>query len=235
MSKDTLYFRHDCNSRTDRKLVRLNIKHGMAGIGVYWCIIEMLYEEGGYLPLEYDRITFELRTDELLVKSVINDFELFDFDTDRFWSKRTIDELKERCVKSDKARKSIEARWGNERNTNVIRTNKKRNTKENRIEENRINISFDVFWNLYKRKQGSKKDCENKWNKLKDEERQKIIDTLPVFFTSIRDEQFIPYPATYLNQRRWDNELPRSHSAVMSVHSTYKNPTPDPTEILNWK
>jgi hypothetical protein len=97
-----------------------------------------------------------------------------------------------------------------------------------------INILFDVFWNLYKRKQGSKKDCEKKWNKLTHEEHQKIIDTLPMFFASIRDEQFIPYPATYLNQRRWDNELSNS-TIAMSVPSTYKNPTPDPHEILNWK
>ena len=210
----------------------------MAGIGVYWCIVEMLYEEGGYLPLEYDRITFELRTKEDLVKSVINDFELFEFDTDRFWSKRAIDDLKERCEKSDKARQSIEARWEYERNTNVIRTNKKRNTKEKRIEEKRINIHFDVFWTTYKRKQGSKNDCAKKWIKLTDEERQKIIDTLPIFFASIKDEQFIPYPATYLNQRRWDNELPGSIKSSdpdkpYPVH--YINPAPDERINPNWK
>jgi uncharacterized protein YdaU (DUF1376 family) len=207
MSKNTLYFRHDCNARADRKLVKLASKLNMSGVGIYWCMIEMLYEEGGYIPLEYERISYELRTDYDTIKSVIHDFELFSFDKDKFWSERVLEELKERCDKSDKARKSIESRWLKYRNTNVIQTNKKRNTKENRIEENKINIIFDVFWNLYNKKVGSRKKCEVKWNKLSDENRQKIIDTLPEFLSKIRDKQFQPFPETYLNQERWNDEI----------------------------
>ena len=138
MSKETLYFRHDCNSRTDRKLVNLIIKHGMIGIGVYWCIVEMLYEEGGYLPQEYERISFELHSDYDIVKSVIHDFQLFNLDDEKFWSERILEELKERCEKSDKARESIQKRWDKyKRNTNVIQSNMGRNTKEKSIVEKR--------------------------------------------------------------------------------------------------
>lgn len=70
-----------------------------------------------------------------------------------------------------------------------------------------INISFDVFWDAYGKKVGNKKLCIQRWNKLKDEERQTIIDTLPTFIASIRDKQFLPYPEKYLNQRRWEDEL----------------------------
>lgn len=71
--------------------------------------------------------------------------------------------------------------------------------------ENDINISFDVFWNLYNKKINSK-DCESKWNKLKNNDRQKIIDTLPNFLNSIVDKQYQPHPITYLNQKRWNDE-----------------------------
>ena len=80
MTKGTFYFRHDCNARTDRKLINLSMKHGMQGIGIYWCVVEMLYEEGGYLPLEYERISFELRTDTKVIQDVIQGFELFNYD-----------------------------------------------------------------------------------------------------------------------------------------------------------
>ena len=70
------YFSHDYNSRNDTKIVRAGMKFGLCqAIGAYWCIVEMLYEEGGYLPLsEYERITFELRISYDLVESIINNF-----------------------------------------------------------------------------------------------------------------------------------------------------------------
>ena len=72
------YFSHDYNSRNDAKLVRSGMKFGMCQtLGAYWCIVEMLYEEGGYLPLsEYERITFELRCSNELITYLINDSEL---------------------------------------------------------------------------------------------------------------------------------------------------------------
>lgn len=74
------------------------------------------------------------------------------------------------------------------------------------VNVNDINISFDVFWNLYNKKINSK-DCENKWKKLTNVERQKIIDTLPNFLNSIKDKTFQPHPLTYLNQKRWNDEV----------------------------
>lgn len=82
------------------------------------------------------------------------------------------------------------------------------------VNVNDINISFDVFWNAYDKKVGNKKLCIQRWNKLKDAERQKIIDTLPMFIASIRDKQFLPYPEKYLNQQRWEDELPTAKPAT---------------------
>jgi hypothetical protein len=132
------YFSHDYGSRNDRKITRLLMKHGMQGIGVFWCIIEMLYEEGGYLPLEYDRITFELRTENGLIESVINDFELFENDGEKFWSESILERLTLRSEKSEKARESINKRWEKYRNTNVIRTYNESNTikvKESKVKK----------------------------------------------------------------------------------------------------
>lgn len=78
---------------------------------------------------------------------------------------------------------------------------------ENENVNTNINIVFDVFWNLYNKKVGSKSKCERKWNKLKDAERQKIVDTLPNFLAGIKDKQFQPFPETYLNQERWNDEI----------------------------
>lgn len=69
-------------------------------------------------------------------------------------------------------------------------------------------IDFEIFWDLYDKKVGDKSKCEKKWYSLSDAERQKIIDTVPAFKKSIKDIQYLPYPETYLNQKRWNDILP---------------------------
>ncbi|HNG97554.1 MAG TPA: DUF4373 domain-containing protein, partial [Candidatus Absconditabacterales bacterium] len=109
--KETFYFSHDYNARSDGKLIKVAMKYGMEGIGTYWCIIEMLYEEGGYLDLEeYERITFELRMEYKIVESILNDFGLFEKDDKKFWSNSVLDRLKQRMIKSEKARISVQKR-----------------------------------------------------------------------------------------------------------------------------
>ena len=75
--------------------------------------------------------------------------------------------------------------------------------------DNKINnkISFDTFWDLYGKKQGSKTKAEKKWNKLSIQVQEKIIKTLPSFKKSISDFKFLPFPETYLNNERWNDEL----------------------------
>ncbi len=86
-------------------------------------------------------------------------------------------------------------------------TNQQLTTIEEGNKEEEINIEFSVFWNLYNKKEGDKPLCEKKWLSLKNEERQKIINTLPIFLSKIKEKQYQPLPATYLNQKRWNDEI----------------------------
>ena len=144
------YFSHDYNSRNDKKLVTISMKFGLEAIGAFWCIVEMLFEEGGYLSItEYERITFELRTSEELIKYLIHDSLLFDNDGVRFWSNTAIERLRLRAEKSEKARKSIETRWIKQKDTIVLPTNNKRITiKEKKNKINKINTTSEVEFNL---------------------------------------------------------------------------------------
>jgi len=147
MSKNTFWFSHDYHSRSDKKLLRLRMKHGMEGVGIYWCIVEMLYEEVGYLQhSEYERIAFELQTNEEIIRNVVNDFGLFEVDNDKFWSNSALNRLRIRENKSNKARESINSRW-NKGNTNELHsyydanTIKEKKGKEKK-EERKIGFSF---------------------------------------------------------------------------------------------
>lgn len=71
------YLSHDYNARTDEKLVKVRMKHGWAGYGLYWAILEKLYDASGALDADYSAIAFDLMADEEVIKSIINDFNLY--------------------------------------------------------------------------------------------------------------------------------------------------------------
>jgi hypothetical protein len=82
MKKDTYYFPHDFNARNDRKLIKVKLKYRMSGVGIFWSIVEMLYEENGKLALtDIPSISADFREKESTVLSIINDFELFENDS----------------------------------------------------------------------------------------------------------------------------------------------------------
>ncbi|MDR1556812.1 MAG: DUF4373 domain-containing protein [Tannerellaceae bacterium] len=78
--KDVYYFSHDSNARNDNKMVAVRMKHGVAGYGVYFMLIEKLRESADYKCVkDYNIIAFDLRVDASIVKSIVEDFGLFAF------------------------------------------------------------------------------------------------------------------------------------------------------------
>lgn len=206
------YFSHDYNSRNDKKLVKAGMKFDLcSAIGAYWCIVEMLYEEGGYLLLsEYERITYELRCSNELVNYLILESELFKNDGERFWSETAIERLKLRAAKSQKARESIENRWNRLKDTNVLQTNNDRNTskvKESKVKVNNTILSFDEFWNLYDKKVGDKKKLEKKYDNISESDRELIKVHIPAYISSQPDKKYRKDPQTYLNNHSWNDEI----------------------------
>lgn len=71
--------------------------------------------------------------------------------------------------------------------------------------------SFLAFWEIYPNKVG-KGEAFKAYQKIKNP-RPSLKDVKETLFWQIesdqwQDKQFIPYPATYLNQRRWEDEKP---------------------------
>jgi len=111
MAKDTFYFPHDYNSKNDEKIKFLIRKHGMLGYGLFWSIVEDLYNNANALRLDYEGIAFDYRVNVEVVKSVINDFELFEFDGNNFGSTSIERRLNDRNLKSKKASQNALNRW----------------------------------------------------------------------------------------------------------------------------
>jgi len=82
--KNTFYFSHDYNTRTDEKIKNLLRTHGLLGYGVYWALIEDLYNNANAMQLHYSGISYDLRISPELAESVINDFGLFTVEGNNF-------------------------------------------------------------------------------------------------------------------------------------------------------
>jgi hypothetical protein len=82
---------------------------------------------------------------------------------------------------------------------------------------------FDTFWNLYPRKIG-KENARKSWNRTATNQKTvtAILSALPNHVESPQwrkdNGQFIPHPATWLNQRRWEDVLTvNAHAQVKRI------------------
>lgn len=136
MTKETFYFSHDYNARSDEKIKKLIYRHGYEGYGIYWAIIEELYQNANAMQLECERIAFELRTDKERIASIVQDFDLFEIDGEFFHSPSVQKRLDMRNSKSQKASESAKKRWNN---ANAMRTHSEGNAiKESKVKENKV-------------------------------------------------------------------------------------------------
>ena len=91
MSKDAYGFIHDANARNDVRLLKIRARFGLAGVGWYWCVVEMLREATGYKLSRHDSegLAMSLNLDtpkfvELL--DAATEFCLFEQDGHLFYS-----------------------------------------------------------------------------------------------------------------------------------------------------
>lgn len=143
--KETFYFSHDYHARDDEKITRMIQKCGIEGYGIFWMLVEKLYEEGGLLDKDYDALAFALRTDSERIAKVVES-GLFEFRNEKFYSKSVNARLIKRKGKSEMARQSANLRWSKPKkeNANAMRTQCDGNAiKESKVKESK-SISKDI-------------------------------------------------------------------------------------------
>jgi len=102
----------------------------------------------------------------------------------------------------------------------TVATPKGKESKLNQSKLKPTNDLFDVFWNMYPNKKG-KGDARKRWERLNPGEDlcRKIGKALEQQMQSSQWKkdrgQFIPHPATWLNQERWlDEEVQRVYEEI---------------------
>lgn len=114
MSKE--YFPHDYAARLSLRDVRKDF--GMVGVGVYWCIVEILHEEGGYIK-ENDLagVAYDLQVELDLCHAITHNYDLFSIKKGKIFSERVLRNINKREEISLARSKAATARWDCARNS----------------------------------------------------------------------------------------------------------------------
>ena len=107
------WFKHDFYTCNDQKMQRLDFKFPIVGYGIFFKVIELLYQNNGKLEYDLDFIAFSINYDRDVINSVLNDFDLFAMQDGILYNRRVLLSIKEITEKSDKARASANRRYGN--------------------------------------------------------------------------------------------------------------------------
>jgi len=162
MAKEAYYFSHDSNSRNDPKIVKLRMKLGWAGYGIFWAIVEMLRDEDGYaMQTEYESIAFALNEQCDTIKSIIEDFGLFKITSNNFHSESLKKRMQLKDEKSNKASKAAKIRWDKEKDADAMQTHSESNAivmqgKERKGKEIKENITIRDLEIIEKSRLGGK-------------------------------------------------------------------------------
>lgn len=227
--KDAYWFKHDSNAKDDPKCVMLIEQLGLEGYGIYWVLVETLRDQPDYrYPLALiPALARRYNTTAQKMKTAIQAYGLFECDdNDFFFSNSLCDRMAVYDEKREKARIAAHTRWHNVKaiDANAMRTHSERNAdamqtqcapnaiREEKSREDIYAQSFAQFYQEYPKKR-SKQAALKSWLKLKPDG-----DLLEKIMSSLEKHkqlpdwqkdngQFVPYPATWLNQRRWEDEL----------------------------
>ena len=113
MKKDSYYFPHFYNARTDRKIKRVIKDLGIEGYGIYFMILEVLREQTDFkYPLDdIDLLADEFGCSEVKLKAVVSKYDLFKADKGMFTSPKLILYLQPYLERSKRAQAAANKRW----------------------------------------------------------------------------------------------------------------------------
>ncbi|WP_353166735.1 Lin1244/Lin1753 domain-containing protein [Empedobacter brevis] len=221
MAKNKFYFSHDGGARNDDKIIAVRMKHKAEGYAVYFMILEKMLESSDYLLFkDYNVLAFDFRVGSDLVKSIVEDFGLFEFTEDNksFYSKsfqsrmEPLENLRkqrrEAGLKS--AEKRAKSTKSDHNSTTVQRSLTKNPTKESKVNNN-TNVLLEK--NTQKKDLGCVSENLNEEEIIKsqssknlEEEKEKNCEKkekeLPEgFATELRNSQFFKNVCEFFSQK----------------------------------
>ena len=188
----------------------------------YRRMLDYQYLNESPLPNDIDEIAMliGMRTHSDSIATVLHYF--FELTDDGYVNDRAEKEIAKYQEKSDKARKSANARWkkigakvsndegSNDSNTNAMRTHSEGTANQKPLTKNHkpsTSLPFDDFWNAYNYKKGGLTKPSAKWLSLTAQQQKLIMSHIPKYVKSTPNKSYRKHPMTYLNNEGWLDEI----------------------------
>ena len=224
------WFKHDTDALQDAKIEHLIMKFGLEGYGLYFACVELIAAS-----LSSDNCSFELEHNEVLLahrfkKTPQKIKEMFGFMIEIGLFQYNEESKRLMCIQLLKRVdntmaqhpeiKKIQNNGNFKKLKETLNDLKSFKADKIRIDKNRTDTEqkkrveewFNDFWELYPRKVAKEK-AKEKFIGLKPDEKlfYEIIGGLKEYINSDQwqknEGQFIPHPTTFLNQKRWQDEM----------------------------
>lgn len=201
----------------------------------YRRMLDYQYLNESPLPDDINEIAMliNMRTECERIATVLRYF--FELTDDGYVNDRAEQEIAKYQEKSDKARKSANARWkqtgakanknkgSSDDDANALRTECEGNANHKPLTTNQEPITglpFDGFWNAYDYKKGGLAKPKAKWQSLTIEQQQLIMAHVPNYVKSTPNKSYRKYPMTYLNNEGWLDEITESGNPNVEQESS---------------
>jgi len=222
--------------RKDRRIKRLRKDHGNEGYGIFISVLQILREEPNFsYPIsDIDLLADDVECSEKILKNIVMDYQLFSINSiQMFFSLELNASMQPYLEKTEKMRALANKRWSKAKELGEgvaqkisMRTHsdsiaqalptqstgnaikEKKNKKDNitHSANTQTCYSFEEFWKEYGKKV-DKARAFPLFNKLSEQDRQAIKETLPSYIAKHSEKQYRKYPATYLKGRCWEDDL----------------------------
>lgn len=232
------YFPHDRDMRNHRKVKAIRTKFGPIGYAIWSMTLEYLTGIDGNV-FEYSDVEFELMAGDFGVsateiRDVVDYCIKLDmlFNNNDFINSESLDErlkpvYEKRGTNKDKSKKQLRINGKFANNNTAYDGVSAPEIPQSKVKESKvnksINISFDLFWDMYGKKRGDKEKLISKWEKLSDKERVDIIAYIPKYILSEPNNKFRKDPQTFLNNKSWNDELVGFETEIKSNFEERQN------------
>lgn len=214
------WFKHQTNAASDPVIADAEDEFGDAGYSVYFKILEIYgtefnsLEDGQTLNVSLTFLRRKLRKSWTKVEQILNFYQAN--------GKLFFEKVEKRVHIRIPKFIEISSNWT--KRTKAVPTEvptevpTAKEEKKKRIEKNKIELTivqqerFDLFYAEYPKKQAKKKAVDS-WRILDPGEQltSKIVGAVKKFKATDswrqNNGQFIPMPSTWLNQKRWEDEI----------------------------
>lgn len=215
MVKNVFYFSHDSNARNDEKILMLRAEHGMEGYGVYWALVEMMFE-CEESKLSHNRIKglavcLNIPSDKL--KQMLNtclEEQLFCSDGEYFWSDSLL-RRKQKLLDLKEKRAIAGSKGGIQRVANLAKESEEQAKTKQMLEDDEANAKQMLELTQAK----SSKLNKIKENKIKDNKNTIALD-------SAFEEFYSMYPRKRDRKRAQEkfNAAAKIHGADVILQGT---------------